>query len=179
MGNRTDAQLVTQYLNNSDELALEALVRRYMAQIYRYAHRYTGNADTAADITQETFVKAWKHLKRFDRSRNFQSWLFAIAKNTAVDWLRTKKPVSLEEPDTLMDESPSILDQLSGRQQSRQLAVALAQLPNDVRIVVQLHTQDELTFREISEQLTKPLHTVKSQYRRALALLRSTLKPLA
>lgn len=106
----SDGELIGTYLRNHDESALTELVRRHMSSVFRYARRYTGNADIAADITQETFVKAWKHLKRFDCSRDFQAWLFTIAQRTAIDWLRTKRPVALEEPDMLVDESPSVFE---------------------------------------------------------------------
>lgn len=175
MNSSGDGELVTRYLQKRDERALEMLVCRYMAQIYNYARRYTGNADIAADITQETFVKAWKNLKRFDCSREFRPWLFAIAQRTAIDWLRKKNPVLLECPDAIADASPSVLERLIGCQQSENLALALAQLPEKARAIIELHAQDELTFREIGERLAMPLNTIKSQYRRAVILLRRFL----
>jgi RNA polymerase sigma factor (sigma-70 family) len=154
----------------------EELVRQHMSAVYGYARRFTGNADTAADITQETFVKAWKNFKRFDKTKNFRAWLFTIAKRTAIDWLRKRADEAL--PDEVLDTAPAFTESLDMFQRTQALAMAVAQLPADYRAVIQLRL-DDLQFHEISEKLQKPLNTVKSQYRRALILLRSTLKPLA
>jgi len=63
--------------------------------IYNFSRRYAGDPDNASDITQEAFVKVWKNLKKFNISKNFRVWLFAIAKNTALDWIKKKKTLPL------------------------------------------------------------------------------------
>lgn len=150
----------------------EELVRQHMSAVYRYARRFTGNADTAADITQEAFVKAWKNFKWFDQTKDFRAWLFTITKRTAIDWLRKRSDESL--PDEVLDTAPVFTESLDATRRTAALATAVAQLPADYRAVIQLRL-DDLQFHEISEKLRKPLNTVKSQYRRALALLRKTL----
>ncbi|MCX6813734.1 MAG: sigma-70 family RNA polymerase sigma factor [Candidatus Azambacteria bacterium] len=96
MKNFTDEQLVKNYFKG-DEKSLEELIRRYLPLIYNFSRRYAGDPDNAADITQEVFVKVWKNLKKFNTSKNFRVWLFTIAKNTALDWLKKKNalPFSL------------------------------------------------------------------------------------
>jgi len=150
----------------------DGLVRQYLPAIYRYARRFTGNRDTAEDIAQETFVKAWKNLKRYDPSRSFSAWLYTIAQRTAIDYLRKKNEEPL--PEDILDTTPSILEILNMAQCDQALAGATAQLPSEYRVIVQLRLQD-LKFHEIAEQLKRPLNTVKSQYRRALGLLKSVL----
>lgn len=86
----TDQQLISQYLKNKDNAALENLIKRYLPLIFGFVKRYTGNADNTSDIMQEVFVKVWKNLKNFDQSKSFKTWIFTIAKRTSIDWLKKK-----------------------------------------------------------------------------------------
>ena len=180
MDSFTDEQLVARYLKK-DERALEELVERYLPLVFGFVKKYTGNQDNASDIAQEVFVKVWKNLKSFDQSKSFRTWIFTIAKRTAIDELRKKKalPFSvLQEEgfeDLIADESPSILDQIFSQQQSRELAVAVAKLPMNYRSVIKLHNHEGLNFREIATKLEEPMNTVKSRYRRGLTLLKKLL----
>ena len=87
-----DEQLVRDYLNGN-ERAFEELIRRYLPLIYGFSRRYSGDADNACDIAQEIFVKVWKNIKKFDTSKNFRVWIFKVAKNTALDWLKKKNAI--------------------------------------------------------------------------------------
>lgn len=181
MNSFTDEQLVGMYLNK-DEKALEELVRRYLPFILGYVRRYTGNRDGASDITQEVFVKVWKNIKSFDQTKSFKTWIFTIAKRTAIDELRKKKalPFSMlggenDFAEFLIDESPSILEQIFSKQQFQELTTAVAKLPMSYSSVVSLRNYDGLSFREIAEKLKEPLNTVKSRYRRGLVLLKNLL----
>ena len=89
---QTDKQLIRLYLKG-DEAALEILFTRYLGEIYRYARRFVGDADAASDVAQETFVKACHNLSSFHQNRNFKAWLFTIAKNTALDVIKSKKAI--------------------------------------------------------------------------------------
>ncbi len=176
-----DEQLIEQYMTNKDERSLEELVRRYLPLIFGFVKRYTGNQDNASDITQEVFVKVWKNLKSFDRSKSFRTWIFTIAKRTAIDELRKQKAIPFSAlqgdgfKDLIVDESPSVLDHMFLQQQSKELAAALAKLPTNYNSVIKLYTNDGLNFREIADILKEPLNTVKSRYRRGLALLKKIL----
>lgn len=180
MSTFTDEQLVRKYLKR-DEEALEELVKRYLPLIFSFVKRYTGNQDNASDITQEVFVKVWKNINSFDQSKFFRTWIFTIAKRTAIDELRKQKaiPFSVLQKegfeDFIVDESPSILDQIFLQQQSKELALALNKLPTNYNSVIKLYTNDGLNFREIASKLKEPLNTVKSRYRRGLALLKELL----
>jgi RNA polymerase sigma-70 factor (ECF subfamily) len=178
----TDEQLVMEYLANKDEQSLGELVNRYLHLIFGFVKKYTGNEGDASDITQEVFIKVWKNIKSFDQSRSFRTWIFTIAKRTAIDELRKKKALPFyalgEEFDfseTLVDESPSSLDKILSKQQSEELAVALGKLPANYRSVIKLYNYDSLNFREIASKLEEPLNTVKSRYRRGLILLKDII----
>jgi RNA polymerase sigma-70 factor (ECF subfamily) len=191
----TDEQLVAQYLKDSNERALEYLIRRYLPLIFAFICNYIGNRDDAADVTQEVFVKTWKNLGKFSpvksrkatsrgsSSSSFRSWIFTIAKRTAIDWLKKKNALPFSAiqgeagddnfANSLADGLPLITEQLALQETSKKLSFALAQLPGDYSAVINLHINEDLSFREIAERLKKPLNTVKSRYRRALAMLKS------
>ncbi|MBI4159946.1 sigma-70 family RNA polymerase sigma factor [Candidatus Wolfebacteria bacterium] len=73
------------------EVSLELLIRRYLKPIYGFTYRYVGAGQDTEDVTQETFVKVWRNLKKFDQNKSFKTWIFSIAKNTAIDFLKKKK----------------------------------------------------------------------------------------
>ncbi len=87
MNTFTDEQLAAKYLKKHEEQALEDLIKRYLPIIYGYVRNYTGSEDNASDITQEVFVKVWKNIRKFNQSKSFKTWIFTIAKRTAIDWL--------------------------------------------------------------------------------------------
>ncbi len=180
----SDEQLVKKYLEERNERALEFLIKRYLPLIYGFVRRYTGNEDNASDITQEVFVKVWRNLERFDQSKSFRTWIFTIAKHTAIDWLRKKRvvPFSAFETeggnaflDSLVDDSPSLIEQLFIKENSKALAFALAQLPQHYNSIIRLRLDDNLSFREIAGRVKEPVNTVKSRYRRGAALLKDII----
>ena len=87
---KSDKYLVLDYLNG-DETALNIIIKRHLKLVYNFAYRLTGNAQNSEDISQETFIKIWKNIKRCDPKQEFKTWLLAIAKNTSIDWLRKRK----------------------------------------------------------------------------------------
>lgn len=184
MDKRSDQQLVADYLTG-DEKALELLVRRYLKPVYGFVYRYAGGAVDAEDITQEVFVKVWRNMKKFDREKSFKTWIFSIAKNTALDFLKKKKVIMFSEfeneagenaiLETLTDPAP-LADELFARADLKAtLARALERLSPKYRMALSLYYNNNLNFREIGESLGEPLNTVKSRHRRALAILRSLL----
>lgn len=86
----TDEQLVEKFLAG-DEKALEALIERYLKSIYNFIFQLVREKNAAEDVAQEVFVKMWENLSGFNQEKKFNSWLYAIARNTAFDWLRKKK----------------------------------------------------------------------------------------
>jgi RNA polymerase sigma-70 factor (ECF subfamily) len=184
MNHFSDEQLAVKY-KKGDEVALEILVKRYLPIIFNFSRRYVGDKEAASDIAQEVFVKVWKNINKFDDSKKFKTWIFTLAKNTAIDWLREKKalPFSMFEQadgnnflDDLADNSPSIIEQISQKLTGQQLSVAVAQLPEKYGSVINMHMQNQLTFKEIAWMLEEPLNTVKSRYRRGLISLKTVLQ---
>ena len=178
---QADGVLIAAYLEG-DEKALGVLVDRYLSDVYHFAFRLVGNAGAAEDVAQEAFVKAWKHIRSFVPGGSFRAWLFTIARNTAVDYLRTKKEVALSRFEnaegensllaSIADNAP-LPDELIARAEDvRYLAGLLAEINPEYREVLELRHTSNLTFEEIGKVVKRPLHTVKSQHRRGLAALR-------
>lgn len=180
-----DEKLISQYLKG-DEKSLEILIKQYLKPIYSFVYHYVGNSHDAEDITQDTFVKMWRHLKRFKKRKSFKTWIFSIAKNSAIDFLRKKKTIPFSEfedeegknvlVETLADQMP-LPDELSKRAGIIQvLESAIEKLMPKYRLVLSLRYNDNLNFREIAETLKEPTHTIKSRHRRALILLKKLLE---
>ncbi|MEK7631048.1 MAG: RNA polymerase sigma factor [Patescibacteria group bacterium] len=177
---KTDSQLVSEYIVG-DDAALEVLVARHLTLTYRFVYKMTGNAQDAEDITQETFIKAWRALKTFDQHKNFTTWLLTIAKRTAIDMLRKKRGLSFADfqdddganrlIDMLAADSRSPLAEAEGIE----VRAAAENLSDPYREIISLHYDDGLSLEEISMRLEKPANTIKSQHRRALIALRKLL----
>jgi RNA polymerase sigma-70 factor (ECF subfamily) len=175
-----DTQLVAR-VKEGDEGALEALVARHFAGVYDLVFRLVRDSALAEDITQESFVKMWKHLDSYDTNRNFKTWIFRIAHNTTIDWLRKRKhkvfsDFNTEEGDdfetTLVDDTPLPDELFEKKELAHTLEKALAKMSTSSRELLLLRLRENLTFEEVAEALDRPLNTIKSQYRRALILLK-------
>lgn len=179
-----DKKLTASYLNGDTE-ALAKLVERNLGLVYRYGFRMTRNDEDAQDVAQETFVKLWRNIQKFDSSKNFRTWLLGIAHNTAIDLLRKKKDIifsdvnNIEEggsfEESIVDVAPLPLEVFEQAEQKKLLDNALGQISPASREVLILYHEENLTFAQIGAILNKPLNTVKSQYRRALVSLRKIL----
>jgi len=181
----SDQKLIANYLAG-DEKSLEVLINRYLKPIYSFVYRYVGNGEAAEDITQEVFVKVWRNLKKFDQNKSFKTWIFHIAKNTSFDFLKKKKAIPFSEFENeegenkliekLADPTPlpsKLLEQVGIEEM---LNVAINQLASKYRMVLFLRCNDHFTFREIAETLGESINTIKTRYRRGIAILRKLLK---
>jgi RNA polymerase sigma-70 factor (ECF subfamily) len=183
--NRSDQQLVSDYLSG-DEKLLEVLFGRYLKPIYSFIYRYVGGGQDAEDVTQEAFVKAWRNLKKFDQKKSFKTWIFSIAKNAAIDFLKKKKAIPFSEfeneegeniiTETLSDPSPLPHELLEKAGIAEMLNATMEKLSPKYRMVLFLRYNDHFTFREIAEIFGESVNTVKSRHQRALVKLREILK---
>ena len=177
----SDEQLIERYLNG-DEQSLEILIERHIKPIYRFIYRFVRDGSQAQDITQDVFVRMWRNIKKFDRKRNFNTWLYAIAKHACIDFLKKKKTISFSAfennegenvvEEMLADTSPLPDEILARKSLGQMLARATEMLSPQYRTVLALHYNNNFTFREIAESLSEPLDTVKSRHRRALIMLK-------
>ena len=177
-------QLIRQYFKG-DQGALEALINENLSPVYNFIYHYVRNSSDAEDITQEVFIKMWRSLRKFDQKKNFRTWLFTIAKNTAIDYSRKKKDIPMssfddEEGnnpilDNLSDPSPLPEELFERKDLAEKLDRAMEQLSPNYRSVLVLYYKDGFNFREIAEILGEPIDTIKSRHRRALIKLKEIL----
>lgn len=183
---KTDDELIAAY-EAGDERAFSELLDRYLDAVYSFVFRMTGSKEESEDIAQDTFLKAWKNLKRFREGANFKTWLFSIARNTTVDFFRKKKPMLFSEfsrhdddeeyEHSIRDTAPSAGILFDERLSSETVDRALATLAPIYREIILLHYREALTLDEAARTLKIPLNTAKSRDRRALGMLRELLEP--
>jgi len=185
MDHPTDEQLVAGYLNGDRE-ALNLLIKRYLTPIFNFALKYSKDKDAAEDITQEVFVKVWKKIKKFDNKYKFKNWLYVIAKNTCLDYLKKNKAVAFSALDNggdgllfeqlIQENSASPQTELELKQAAGVINSAVEKLPEKYRETIKMHYLAGYNFREIAETLKESIETVKSRNRRALIYLRKLIK---
>jgi RNA polymerase sigma-70 factor, ECF subfamily len=181
--NQNDEQLILDYLNGDDS-AFEELLKRYLKPIYNFLYQLTGNTAQAEDLTQETFVKAWKNIRKFDKAKSFKTWIFTIAKNTAFDYFKKKKTIpfsyfeDLEGNNKLeeISEEAVLLDEIMERRDlAEKLESMLRKIPEQYSIILRLHYKEDFSLGEIAEILGKPYNTIKTYHQRALTRLKKVL----
>jgi RNA polymerase sigma-70 factor (ECF subfamily) len=182
-----DAELVRRCLSG-DQRACRDLVRRYERPVYSVLMRVVRRSEDAEDLVQETFVKVFRALDRYDVERPFSAWIFTIASRLAIDHLRRRRvqtvSLSVGEPgssgeERTMDVEDTGLkpDEITSHHEEESAAAALIDsLPEHYRIVVLLRHQQDLSYEEIAEALNLPLGTVKARIHRARALLKDKIQ---
>lgn len=171
-------------LRGGDVEAVAALMERYQHRLYRYLLRLVREPGTAQDLFQQTWLRVMERISRYNPQLSFDGWLFALAHNLAVDYLRRYRPESLDEPlpsgDTRAEivpgSSPGALEQLLAEERAGWLVSAVAELPVAFREVLTLRFEEELRLEEIAAVLDVPLGTVKTRLHRALKYLRQELE---
>ena len=177
-------------LQTGDAEAFDILITRYAPEIHGLLYRLTLNSEEAADLTQETFLSAFKAIKSFRGDSELKTWLYRIAVNQSRNrhrwWKRRKadKTISLDEPSPLTDRpmSDDVADLKDGpeaellrRERQHELASALNKLPEAFRTAVVLCDIEGMSYEEISRMLDVNLGTVKSRIARGRDELRRRL----
>lgn len=172
-------------LRGGDVEAVAAVMERYQHRLYRYLLRLLREPATAEDVFQQTWVKVMERIGSFDPSHSFEGWLFAMARNLAIDYLRRYRPESIDEPlpsgestraEMLAGSGPDALLQLLAQERAARLTRAMGELPLAFREVITLRFEEEMRLEEIATVLALPLGTVKTRLHRALKHLRRTLE---
>ena len=168
--------------------AFEDLLAHYRTAVYHLVLKLVPQADDAEDVTMETFGKAFRHLGRYSPQFAFSTWLFRIATNNCLDFLRRKKlaTLSLQAPAHRNEDGECTLelcgeelnpqDAYIRQQRCERVRAAVAQLPAKYLNLVQLRYFEELSLEEVAAELQWPLGTVKAHLNRARALLAEWLR---
>jgi RNA polymerase sigma-70 factor, ECF subfamily len=175
-----------------DETAFQEIVRRYRNQITNYVYRMTSDYDRAVDIAQETFVRVYMNIDRYQATFSFSTYIYRIAHNLAITELRQRKRRRLiplptffsdkdsEELEVELPDQRQIMADDAMITEERRLAVtrAIASLPEKYRAALVLCDLEEKSYEEISEVLGLPTGTVKSRINRARNLLKEKLRDI-
>ena len=167
-----------------DQKAFEALYEASSAKLFGVAVRITRRRDWAEEVLQESFVKIWHHAGSYDSAKSApMTWMTAIVRNRALDWLRRPQEVRTSEEQEAMlnaipDEGPGPEDLVSLAAQARKLHECMQHLSDDQKRSITLAFFNGLSHGELAEKMGKPLGTVKTWIRRGLDRLKGCLDSL-
>ncbi len=180
-GELVDQELVNLALMG-DERAFEKLVEKYKKRVYYLAYRMTRDHDSADELAQESFVKAYQALANFKAGYNFYTWLYRICVNLSINFLkREKRTVSsdlLHEMDLMPDGGAGIdqLERMIAREQAGIVKRTLDTLPPEQKSAFILKTYDNMSYEQMSEVMECSIGTVMSRLFRARQKLRKALQ---
>ncbi|MEZ4363105.1 MAG: sigma-70 family RNA polymerase sigma factor [Kofleriaceae bacterium] len=171
-------------LRDGDQRAFEQLVRRHQRGVWRVVHRYVRSEADASDVVQQAFVRALRALPGFRGAASLRSWLYRIAINCALSWLRDHRREVPMEVAELVEErgltasessessAPGRLERLD---REGALRAAVTRLPPKQRLVLELRVFDDLSFREVAELADCSENTAKVNFHYALKRLRELM----
>ncbi|WP_209329741.1 RNA polymerase sigma factor [Lunatimonas salinarum] len=178
-----DFDLIDRAVRDKDQQAYATLMKRYKKAVYFMILKMIRDTDDAEDLTMEAFAKSFRNLHKFKKDYTFSTWLFRIATNNAIDFIRKKKLKTMSLNNTLTDDGGNSVnidvedddnnpqDEFIKTQRIEMVRIFVDKLPAKYRKLVKLRYFDELSYDEIAEELGKPLGTVKAQLHRSRELL--------
>lgn len=181
-----DSRLIQDALSGDDR-AYHKLMDKYHDAIHNFIYRMVHDREQVEDLTQEAFIKAFSSLKSFNEEFAFSTWLYKIATNNSIDYIRKKKlqmysidkPIESKDSDftfELPDEAAEADKDLISSQRARMIREAIDQLPEKYRLVIRLRHAEERSYEEIAKTLKLPIGTVKAHIFRARELLYKQLR---
>lgn len=182
----TDQELL-ELIAQGDQAAMEVLVYRYHAEIYRYLYRNINREKLAEDLTQETFLRVIRALRQGKYPAQFRPWIYRIATNLLRDMFKSagyqrQVPASQEEVARLSEEGPkgraesNLIDIVLKQELRKQVVEAIQALPGELRQVIIMRFYQELKIKDIAQALGMPEGTIKSRLHRAYRQLSDALQ---
>lgn len=178
-----DVELVKKAVDQRDQSAYAELLDRYKESVYYLLLKMVNNKDDAEDLTIEAFGKAFKNIEQYTPNFAFSTWLFRIATNNCIDFIRKKRAVTLsldqafstnEGGEMTMDVKSDTLnpeETMIRKQKSKIMRAMVEKLKPRYRILIEMRYFQELSYEEIAEKLDLPLGTVKAQLFRSREFL--------
>ncbi len=185
--NIDDFEIIRRILAGEQEL-YGVLQKRYKSVITTLIRKMIKDEDDVQDLVQETFIKAYNALERFQFGYSFSSWIYRIASNNCIDFMRKRRfaTVSIDQPLSgnsedeytfeIKDETYLADSTMLSKEKSQILVSAIDSLPENYRQIIFLRHTEELDYQEIANKLEIPLGTVKAHLFRARKLLYDKLK---
>jgi RNA polymerase sigma-70 factor (ECF subfamily) len=174
----SDERKLLTAIRQGDTAAAEELVERTYSAVFASVFRLCGDRDLAADLTQETYQKAWSALPRFDGRSQLFTWLYRIAYTTFLNHVRRpRRMTSLDEPDAIdvRDQSPRADDVLADQEEAEHLRKAVMQLPEDMRFTVTAHFWGGLPVKEIAQIEGITTVAIRKRLHKAFSILETML----
>lgn len=182
----SEASVIARGLRRRDPDLLDRLIEQYQHRLLRYLIYLCGNRELAEDLFQETWIRVLERGHQYDGKHEFSTWLYAVARNLTLDYLRRKSAVSLDgllkddegEPTAFepADTKPMAWEVVAQHQQAERINAALVGIPAEYREAVVLRFQEGMALDEIASVTGAKLGTVKSRLYRGLNLLMSELE---
>lgn len=174
----TDDQLVAKIIEGDDD-AFGQIVDRYQAPLSRYVQGIIFSSSSSADVVQETFIKTYVNLRSYRPGKKFSSWIYRIAHNEAVNYLRKhRKELTTDDEtwfDRIVDDKQSLDDLVDARLDNEKLQQAVSKLKEKYRSPLVLHVFQAKSYEEVSEILRIPTNTVGTRISRAKKMLKDEL----
>jgi len=179
-----DTQRIARGLGEKDVALLHGLVEQYQYRLIRYLIFLLGSRDPVDDLVQETWLRVLERGRTYDGQSRFEPWLFAIARNLAIDHTRKRRSVSLDSTDcgphapellSPVSTDPSPFEQAARTEDARHLAQTLQTLEPIYREALILRFQEDLSLQEIATIVGAPVSTVSTRIYRGLAVLRGQM----
>ena len=180
-------ELLIRRAQRGDADAFEQLLLEHQKNVYNLCYRMAGNPDDAMDLSQETFLRAWRFLDQYQFASAFSTWLYRLCSNICIDFLRRRRrqqtvPLTFEDADgeeqtyAVPDAQPIPEEQVELKLTRETLAAAMAQLLPEHRAVLQLRVVNEMSYEQIADVLDIRIGTVKSRLSRARNQLKKILE---
>jgi len=178
MVNYLENQLIAR-CQNGDTAAFGLLVQNYRRQLYSYLLKLSGDRFSAEDLFQETLIRVWRSIPKYNNKNKFSSWLFSIAHNLAIDSFRKRKVKNIFHAN---DEANNFIastnheKEIEFNETKMMLQQAVLTLPEKQKEVFLLRQHGEMTFKEIAKTTDQPLNTVLSHMNYAVKKLKKVLR---
>lgn len=174
---QTDEEIVAAYLESRNPADFEKLVKRYERELYTFLRRFLGDSQQAEDVFQATFLSVHLRIEQFEKGRRFRPWLYAIASNKGIDFMRRNRrhqATSLDAKSVFSDSEDSMIQHLEGAESTpddkaifnetgERVRAAVQELNEPTQQLIQLAFYQGMKYSDIAEILEIPLGTVKSR----------------
>ena len=183
-----DFKLIDKAVKDRNEQSFATLMERYRKPVYHIILKMVRNVDDAEDLTIEAFAKAFRNLHRFKKDYTFSTWLFRIATNNSIDFIRKKRLETMSLDTSFQDKSGEDVqldvkdrnldpqEEAINSQKKELVQLFVTKLPAKYQRLVRLRYFDELSYEEIAKELAAPLGTIKAQLHRARELMYDLVK---
>lgn len=172
----SDQVIIENILKGQGEL-YEEIIKRYKNNIYSLCMRMVRNSEDAKDLAQDTFIKAYQNLEKYNPEYKFSTWIFKVASNLCIDHLRKTKTQNLPYDDkiSMPHDTASAENIYLHNSNKKQIEKAIQDLPEDYRILIILYHKEGLSYEQMCEMLKLPMSKVKNRLHRARNRLKEVL----